>query len=230
MAKTISPFDLIPMDIFTQDFPSKIHLAYQKDEPPNIFGKIYPDEARLWLHKDLAAIVLLASQRVEQHSLILYDGLRTVEAQALMSQSDIVKDNPHWLEEPGRLLSPPGGGAHPRGMAIDLSVIDKRGELLDMGTDFDFLAEDSSPAHNPAHREYPHINEVVQANRDLLTQAMVSAASDLGLQILPLPQEWWDFRFPADIYEAYEPLSDAEVPETHAEALRNEIIGKIKNL
>ena len=53
-----------------------------------------------------------------------------------------VKDNLHWLEEP-RLLSPPGAGGHLRGMAIDIGLEDAQGRLLDMGTVFDYLAEDS---------------------------------------------------------------------------------------
>lgn len=215
MAKTISPDELVPMDLFCEDFALRIDLAYSRDEAPNIFGVIYRADARLWLHERLAKIVLLAAHRLQADhglGLVLYDGLRTTEAQARMSASAIVQKNPHWLEEPGRLLSPPGAGAHPRGMAIDLSLLDAGGAPLDMGTAFDHLAENSSPAHNPAHREYDGISNEAKANRALLTDAMVSAAAALDTPLLPLPQEWWDFRLPADIYDTYAPLSDADLP------------------
>ena len=45
--------------------------------------------------------------------------------QTAMGKTQIVKDNPDWLEEPNRMVSPPGNGAHPRGMAIDVCVFDK---------------------------------------------------------------------------------------------------------
>lgn len=214
MLKTISPSDLIPMDQYCDDYPITINLAYQHDCAPNIFGKIYRDGARLWLHKDLAQVVLGAAKIVsaQGYGLVLYDGLRTVEAQALMGQSNIVKANPHWLEEPGRLLSPPGAGAHPRGMAIDLSLADENGDSVDMGTDFDYLAENSQAAHNPAHREFEGLDKNTQNNRALLTDAMVKSSKSLSFPLLPLPQEWWDFRFPTQIYEQYAPLNDADLP------------------
>ncbi len=138
----IDPADLVPMDLFTEGFPVRIDLVYARERhPDNIFGKIYHDKARLWTHKDLAAITLLASNIChERYGLYfsLRDSLRTKEAQTLMQQADIVRRNPHWCEEPNRLLSPPGAGAHPRGMAMDLVLEDKDGGLIDMGTPFDY--------------------------------------------------------------------------------------------
>ena len=215
MPGSICPADLIPMDIFCHDYPLSIHLAYKDDKAPNIFGKIYHNDARLWLHRDLAAIVLLTSKIIESksgYSCLLYDGLRTMEAQEKMRRSNIAQKNPHWLEEPGRLLSPPGAGAHPRGMAIDLSLRNKDGTLVEMGTVFDHLAEDSSAMHNPAHRDYPNLSPEIIQNRALLTDAMMDAAQALGRDLLPLPQEWWDFRLPAETYNSFAPLSDDDLP------------------
>ena len=192
----------------------QINLAYAHDAPPNIFGKIYRDDARLWLHKLLAEIVQRAAGFAARDgfSLLLYDGLRTCDAQAAMGESAIVKANPGWMEEP-RLLSPAGGGAHPRGMAIDLTLIDDAGAILDMGTDFDFLAENSAPEHNPAHRQHPYLSDQVRANRARLDSYMMRASEETGTPLLLLPQEWWDFRLPAEIYEAYAPLSDSDLPD-----------------
>jgi len=204
------------MDDYAQEYPLRIDLAYAKDETPNIFGVIYRPDAKLWLHKDLAEIVLRAAVMVEEaygHELVLYDGLRTVEAQEKMERSPIARANPHWLEEPERLLSPPGAGAHPRGMAVDVSLCRDDGTLLDMGTAFDHLAEQSGPEHNPAHRSYAGHSEEVQQNRAMLNNAMLGAAEKLGLELVPLAQEWWDFRFAGDVYEQYAPLSDDDLPE-----------------
>lgn len=198
----INPDTILPMDVFVDDFPITIELAYARDDNLLFGERIYHQDARLWLHEDLAKIVLLASllvRRDHEYVLELYDGLRTTDAQARMLKTQRVKDNPHWLEEP-RLLSPPGAGAHPRGMAIDISI-----SGMDMGTAFDDLSKG-------AHRGFAH-NEDVMKNRDILTGAMIRAARDLDLALLPLPQEWWDFRLPQDIYEQFAPLSDADLPD-----------------
>ncbi len=210
----IKPKDLIPMDIFTEEFEFRIDLAYSKDDNL-LFGEaIYRAEARLWLHKTLARVVLLAASIcAREHNLrmVLYDGLRTTSAQKLMLCTTRVKQNPHWLEEP-RLLSPPGAGAHPRGMAIDISLETIDGTLLDMGTDFDYLAADPSLTGNRAHRERPNLPENVTQNRKFLDDCMTQAAQKLDAPLLLLPQEWWDFRLTPNIYEQYEALSDQELP------------------
>lgn len=204
--KTIAPERLIPMDLFAEDLPLRIDLAYaQRDNL--LFGEaIYRRDARLWLHEDLAAVVLLASGLIHEaygFSCVLYDGLRTTDAQEAMLKTQRVKDNPHWLEEP-RLLSPPGAGAHPRAMAIDLSLETSEGALVDMGTPFDDLSE-------KAHRDYEHSANVMK-NRNILHDCMVKAARLCNMPLLPLPQEWWDFRLPPEMYENYDPLSDSILP------------------
>ena len=206
----IPAHDLI--DMSNQD-NIQINLAYAHDVPPNIFGKIYRDDARLWLHKLLADIVVQAAEyaAVDGFSLLLYDGLRTTDAQAAMQESAIVKANPQWMEEP-RLLSPPGKGAHCFGMAIDLTLVDGSGDILDMGTAFDFLAENSAPEHNPAHRSHPHLSDDVRANRARLDGYMVRASEARGTRLMLLAQEWWDFRLPRELYEGYAPLSDHDLP------------------
>lgn len=213
-SKKVDPDTLIPMDLCAQYFPLQINLAYAHDQPPNIFGKVYHDDAKLWLHEDLAKIVCLTAQYCHDqtgYSLILYDGLRTKEAQEKMAQSPIVLANPQWMQEP-RLLSPPGSGAHPRGMAIDMSLIDAQGSLADMGTDFDHLATDQGSDKNPAHREYKALDPTHAVNRDVLNDAVKQAAQDLGGTLDFLAQEWWDFRFQKQDYEVYDALSDNDLP------------------
>jgi len=191
----------------------RIELAYAQNDNLLFQERIYRENASLWLHKSLAGIVIKAAKTLKEHGyrLILYDGLRTIEAQRKMLQTEIVRHNPHWLEEP-RLLSPPGAGAHPRGMAIDCSLETPDGILVDMGTPFDFLSENAEPEHNPAHRDHPYHPDQIIKNRSILNDAMTSAASELKTELVLLPQEWWDFRLPSHIYEAYEPLHDRDLP------------------
>lgn len=219
--KYIPVSDLIAFDDFVAVHPVRVDLVYaQPHHVDNIFkAPIYRPEAKMWGHRDLVSLVLDAANICYKKSgwiFELKDCLRTVEAQALMQETDIVKANPHWLEEPNRLLSPPGKGGHPRGMAIDIILIDNNGTEIDMGTSFDHLTKD--PHNNPAARHYTRFSEdetrnrEIIANRKLLEESMMQAAANAGRALLPLPQEWWDFRFMPDYSASFEPIRDADLP------------------
>jgi zinc D-Ala-D-Ala dipeptidase len=219
---SISPADLVALDDFTATHPIKIDLVYARPtHPDNMFKcAIYRKDAKMWAHRELAPIILRAAEICNKKTGWVFeikDCLRPVEAQARMLETDIVKANPRWLEEPGRLLSPPGKGGHPRGMAVDIILIDKNGDELDMGTPFDFLTKD--PAHNPAARHCVSFGEDEVRNRQVLLhrrtleEAMMEAAKEAGRELLPLPQEWWDFRFSKTYSETFDPIRDADMPE-----------------
>lgn len=214
MIRHLKPEQFIALDDFADRFPIRIELAYAYDRPPNIFGEIYHDKARLWIYEPLGRAVLKASRKIyDTHRFYLtaYDSLRTVDAQAAMAATEIARRHPQWFEEP-RVLSPPGAGAHPRGMAVDVGLAREDGSVVDMGTVFDHLAEDSSPEANPAHRAYVHLAEEHRENREILNGAMLEAAGEIGIPLHLLDTEWWDFRLPKEYYEDYAPLSDADLP------------------
>lgn len=211
--KIIDPALLVPMDIYEGDGLLRVDLAYAKADNLLFGERIYRPDARLWLYKKLAEVIIHAAGilREQKLRLVLYDGLRSVEAQEKMLATKRVKNNPHWLEEP-RLLSPPGMGAHPRGMAIDCSVETADGTLLDMGTPFDYLAENAAPDHNPAHRDHPRLSDKVKTNRGILHSAVTASARISGADVIGLPQEWWDYRLSSDDYNQYAPLRDEDLP------------------
>ncbi len=128
----------------------------------------------------------------------------------MMRETPIVKANPHWIQDPTRLISDPGQGGHPRGMAVDIVLETQDGRLVDMGTRFDYFSPD--PAINPARRGFPGLTDEARRNRQILEDAMVAAARNLGKPLLPLPSEWWDFRFPGVYSGRYAPLSDRDLP------------------
>ncbi len=189
--------------------PIAVDVVYAKaDHAENIFDLApYHPDARLILHKDLARVVLKTAQLLHQRhgwTLVLKDGLRPIEAQRDLMDTDIVRRNPHWLEEP-RLLSAPGQGAHPRGMAIDVSANEANGAPVDMGTLFDAMVPESA-------RDYDGFSEDILQNRAQLEAAFVESGEALSLPILPLESEWWDFRFKRDHMGRFEPLADADLP------------------
>lgn len=213
--KKITPADLVALDDFAGKHPVRIDLVYaQPQHRDNMFGcGIYRQGAKMWAHRDFAPIVLRAAALCFAQKKWLFeikDCLRPVEAQAAMMETDIVKANPHWIQEPNRLLSPPGKGGHPRGMAVDIILIDENGGEVDMGTRFDYLSPDRN--NNPAARNYTGFSAAVLSHRKLLEDCMMGAAKEAGRELLPLPQEWWDFRFPYAYANLYEPVSDKALP------------------
>lgn len=214
----IEPSDLVDIEAAARDagIRLKVVLAYSHAVPAlnHVFREpIYRADARMWVHRDLARIVLRAADSCQRETgliFVLLDCLRTVDAQARMAACSVVRQNPHWTQPgPGQLLSNPGEGAHPRGMAIDIMLEHPDGTPVDMGTVFDHFSED--PHDNPAARDYPCPPDVA-ANRDLLNRYMLDAARTCGHDLWLLPSEWWDFRFPPAVYSRYAPLRDADLP------------------
>ncbi len=210
--KTISPHDLICMDDHAHKHHFRVELSYAQKDNLLFNERIYQKNAKLYLHKWLSEVIFHAANQAQAqgYRLVLYDGLRPFESQEAMMHTKVVKENPHWLEEP-RLLSPPGGGAHPRGMAIDCTLEQSDGTQIDMGTAFDYLSDNASANQNRAHRDHILPAEIMR-NRAMLDDFFNEAAKFCKMPILALPQEWWDYRLPRDIYEQYAPIKDADLP------------------
>jgi D-alanyl-D-alanine dipeptidase len=224
MLLKISPDDLVNMNTYQDEYGYVVDLAYTQDYPKSFCGIVYHPRAQLWLHKDVAEIMFLAAHRAreKEYILVLYDGLRTKEAQALMGKTPLVQDNPSWLEGETRMISPPGKGAHPRGMAIDCSLMTLDGALLDMGARFDQMPDKGmgpGPETNAAHRQTSLINDTHRTHRALLDDCVLGAARALGKPFIGIAQEWWDYRMPPEIYEQYEALSDNDLRDDQKMAL-----------
>ncbi|MCI5072155.1 M15 family metallopeptidase [bacterium] len=69
---------------------------------------------------------------------------------------------------------------HSRGSSVDLTLINSQGQELDMGTEFDYLDEQS-------HTHNPNISEQAQNNRLILKQAMEKHGFE------NYHREWWHF-------------------------------------
>lgn len=96
---------------------------------------------------------------------------------------ELVKDE-RYVANPSR------GSGHNRGIAVDLTIIDRRtGKELDMGTGFDNFTD-------TAHSNFTSLPEAVLQNRRLLRTTMEKH----GFKVLDT--EWWHFFLPnANHYE-----------------------------
>ncbi len=205
--------DFVEITENSASVPVKIDLVYTMgDHPDNIFKTaIYKPDARLWAQRDLFDITMRAAEICYRNSGYYFeikDCLRPIEAQEKMNNTDIVRANPHWV---GEMLARAGEGGHPRGMAIDIVLIDKNGDLVDMGTSFDYFSED--PETNPSARHYKDFPDHILQNRMYLEDAMLQAAKEQARELVALPQEWWDFRLPSSYSNQFAPLSDNELPD-----------------
>lgn len=208
MAEKLKPKDIVPMSAFECVALKSSAIYAIPNHPNNHFGELYGPGADIWLHKDLAVVTVLAAEILNRQFgwvMCVLDGLRSIEAQEKMASKGF---NPE-------LVSVPGTGAHPRAMAVDVEVCDAKGELVDMGTPFDHFALDMS--NNSAGRGYidfgngARVMEVCQ-NRNRLETAFLLAAHSCGRFVLPLPQEWWDFREPEVRWSRFEAWSEKEMP------------------
>lgn len=95
-----------------------------------------------------------------------------------------------WKSMVDKFTAPPGGSSHQTGAAIDLTLINKKGERLDMGTSLTDFGE----------KVYMHtnlINEEQKKNRKTLRDAMTKA----GFVYYPL--EWWHYCYGDRMWAAY---------------------------
>ena len=80
------------------------------------------------------------------------------------------------------VADPKKGSRHNRGMAIDLTLVDSKGNELEMPSEYDDFSE-------KAHRDYVNTSEASMVNRKILEDVMVKYG------FVPFATEWWHFDF-----------------------------------
>ena len=104
--------------------------------------------------------------------------------------------NPSWSENElrthcSKFVCPPDIiPPHSTGAAVDLSIVDSKGKLLDMGTDFGTQTKESET-------DCETISEKAKKNRQLFVDVMTKAG------FVNFPTEWWHWSY-GDRYWAAE--------------------------
>ena len=83
---------------------------------------------------------------------------------------------------PTYVADPATGSIHNKGGAIDITLVNEKGEELDMGTPFDFFGKQ-------AHHAYQDLPSQVLKNRELLKSTMESFGFNA------ITSEWWHYNF-----------------------------------
>lgn len=161
-----------------------VDLMYAKSD--NFVGEVMYDFTEAYLHPKAAAAVVEANRLLgEAHPgwrLCIYDATRPMSVQQRMW--DKVKGTPqqNYVSNPAR-----GGGLHNYGLAVDVSIIDEKGDSIDMGTKVDAL---TSLSHIDREEELAgsgRISREAIENRRLLRRVMREAG------FKTIRTEWWHF-------------------------------------
>ena len=162
----------------------KVDLRYATAN--NFVGRdLYSPLDCAWLHRDAAEGLektrqWLALSRPDVGLLVL-DALRPQRVQeqlwAALQGTDLL----------GYLANPVRGSIHSFGMAVDITLVDRNGNELDMGTPFDDLSERSHPALEDEMLARGTLTAAHIGNRRLLREAMMHG------RFAGIGSEWWHF-------------------------------------
>lgn len=162
----------------------KIDLRYATTD--NFVGRdMYAPFDCAWLHKQAAhaleqGLTALKSLRPDL-SFVVLDALRPQRVQVQMFNALVGTGLEMYVANPAR------GSIHSFGMAVDISLIDEKGEQLDMGTGFDELVDMSQPELEAQFLAAGHLNQTQLDNRHLLRDVMQGAG------FFGINSEWWHF-------------------------------------
>jgi D-alanyl-D-alanine dipeptidase len=158
----------------TADETIALDLRYATAD--NLTGAPIYRRAACFVHPDAEAPFRKAAALAGALDLRLhvFDAFRPTEAQWALWRH---------LPDPMYIADPRQGSNHSRGVAIDLTLADRHGQPLDMGTPFDDMTEAS-------HHGRTDVPTVAQAYRFVLLGLMRAAG------FVHYPYEWWHYELP----------------------------------
>ena len=162
------------------------YLVYSTKD--NFTGKpLYNSKlTKAWLHPR-AAIMLIHAQELllrenPEHSLLVYDAARPMEVQLKMAEWAKKANSEYYVADPAK-----GGGLHNYGLAVDVTIVDDKGEWLPMGTPFDFFGPEANTNKEDDLLKRRRITPSEYKNRKLLRRIMEEAG------FTSIASEWWHF-------------------------------------
>jgi zinc D-Ala-D-Ala dipeptidase len=160
------------VEIHPPAFDVLVDLRYAG--PDNFTGRPVYARAAAYLHEAAAEALARAVDAAAGLGLrlLVLDGYRPPEAQWVLWRHT---PDPEFLADPRR------GSPHSRGVAVDVTLVDRSGRELDMGTGFDAFTPRS-------HHGSDGVPPEAQRNRLLLLGLMTAAGFDF------YRAEWWHYQ------------------------------------
>lgn len=185
------------VDIQSLDDEIEVVLKYATEDNfvgQNMYGTLRKAFFRPHFAKKIVEAQRLLRERHPNYSLLIYDAARPLSVQKRMRKA--VEGTPltAYVADGAR------GGRHNYGVAVDLTIIDDNGQILDMGAPFDHFGRESwigtdkntTLASYKAYVEWQRkegiISDEAARNRTLLLEIMDA----VGLR--PYVKEWWHFQ------------------------------------
>jgi len=144
--------------------------------------QLYKNGSSTFLRLPAARALVKVQQELDKKdlSLKIWDAYRPYSITVMMW--NMIKDERY-------VADPKKGSGHNRGLAVDLTIIDKTtGVELNMGTGFDSFSD-------TAHQDFRNLSPDILRNRDLLRTSM----EKYGFKALET--EWWHFYMDIPGYE-----------------------------
>lgn len=165
------PGELI--ELAKMDFSIKQEMVYAT--PRNFLKKAVYSKPKCLLRRSVAEALVRVQDRLKLEGLGLkvWDCYRPLSVQQKMWE--MVPDEKY-------VADPKKGSQHNRGAAVDITLVGREGQELEMPTAFDDFTE-------KAHRDYKRSSKIAQKNKNHLEVAMAKEG------FTGLPTEWWHFDF-----------------------------------
>ncbi|RAR47395.1 D-alanyl-D-alanine dipeptidase [Flavobacterium lacus] len=174
MRQSVNDTVFVNLKDYSNDFVYDMRYATENNF---LNAKVY-DCAECFLRFKTVKKLIEANQKFNLlgYTIKLYDCYRPLDVQKKMWA---IVSNPIYVADPKK------GSIHNRGGAVDLTLVDKNGVELVMGTDFDHFGKEA------AHTYQDFSNEVLQ-NRKILREIMESCSFKV------FQSEWWHYNLQTD--------------------------------
>ena len=166
---TVHDTTFVNLKDYSSDFVLDMRYATENNF---LKAKVY-DCAECYLRYKTVKKLIEANEKFMQlgYRIKLFDCYRPLDIQKKMWK---IVSNPIYVADPKK------GSIHNRGAAVDITLVDKNGIELDMGTAFDHFGIEAS-------HEYQDLSDQVLANRKLLKTIMESSS------FKTFASEWWHY-------------------------------------
>ncbi|UZO81433.1 D-alanyl-D-alanine dipeptidase [Aquimarina sp. ERC-38] len=150
-----------------------IDLPYATSD--NFLGEQMYDCKRCLLRGEVAKALLAEQKELMRkgYRFKIFDCYRPLSVQRKMWE---LQPDPQYVADPEQ------GSVHNRGAAVDLTLTNLKGDVVEMGTDFDDFSE-------KAHHTYKDLPAKIINNRKLLKTVMENAGFS------SFTTEWWHYNF-----------------------------------
>ena len=169
---------------------------------PKYFQQGLSNDPNLYLREGIANMLSEVQEVMDGNKFKIWDAYRSRDVQNNIYQKyfvDLKSTHSEWDDkklklETGKFVSPPYDmqriPPHATGGSVDLTLVDKNGGELEMGTDFDYFG----PEATWNYFDINLVNDKVKNNRALLRNTLLHAGFRKD------EDEWWHFDYGNQIW------------------------------